>query len=107
MANGNSQSQGATDFQADGRGESDCTETANGATQDTSMTDATAETTNGTQNGYHDDVELTANQLGNPGDVLDDYDWQELEERFGAKMRECEAREEELGREFKEWVEVC
>lgn len=107
MANGTSQSQGANDFQADGRGESEPPKTVIGATQDISMTNATSETTNGTQNGYHEDVEPTADQLGNPRDALDDYNWQELEERFAARMRECEARETELGREFREWVEVC
>ena len=107
MTNGTSQSQGANVFQADGRGEPGPTETANGANQDTNMANATSEVTNGAQNGYHDDVEPTPDQLGSPRDALDDYDWHELEERFAARMKECEAREEELGREFKEWVEVC
>ena len=71
------------------------------------MLNATPETTDGAQNGYHEDVEPTPDQLGSPRDGLDDYDWQELEERLAARMKECEAREEELGREFKEWVQVC
>lgn len=71
------------------------------------MTSGTFESTNGAQDGPPEDLEPTAHQQGNPRDALDDYDWQELEERFAARMKECEAREEELGREFKEWVEVC
>lgn len=45
-------------------------------------------------------------QLGNSKDALESYDWQELEDRFAAKMKECQKREEELGREFRQWIEV-
>ncbi|KAL8784460.1 MAG: hypothetical protein Q9195_009037 [Heterodermia aff. obscurata] len=43
---------------------------------------------------------------GTSKDALSPQDWTDLEARFGARMRECQAREEELGREFAEWVEV-
>ena len=55
--------------------------------------------------GDEDPVPMDA-QLGNPRDPLDPQDWEELEERFATRMKECQAREEELRREFGEWVEV-
>ena len=59
-------------------------------------------------NGTHDDEEPTPDpQVGSSKEALEEYSWSDLEERFAAKMRECEAKEEELGREFREWVEVC
>lgn len=60
-----------------------------------------------TQDEDHDDPEpMALTRVGNSKDALEPLDWDDLEERFEARMRECQAREEELGREFGEWVEV-
>ena len=49
---------------------------------------------------------MALTRVGNSKDALEPLDWDDLEERFEARMRECQAREEELGREFGQWVEV-
>ena len=41
-----------------------------------------------------------------PKEQLEPYGWYELEERFLAKMDECQRREEEIEREFREWCQV-
>ena len=46
-------------------------------------------------------------QASTSKDALDDYDWQELENRFAGKMMECQRKEKELAKEFAEWLEVC
>ena len=66
----------------------------------------TSHDAHGTQDEGDEDLEPMDAQLGNPRDQLEPQDWEELEERFAARMKECQAREEELGREFGEWVEV-
>lgn len=44
--------------------------------------------------------------LGSSKDPLEEYSWAELEERFAARMEECRLKEEEIGKEFQEWLEV-
>ena len=70
------------------------------------FTNGTSNDTHDTQDEGHEDPEPMDTQLGNSRDALEPHDWDELEERFTAKMKECQEREEELGREFAEWVEV-
>ena len=43
----------------------------------------------------------------NPRDVMDEYGWDDLEERFLARMGECRKKEEEINMEFREWLKVC
>ena len=69
-------------------------------------TNGTSHDTHDTQDEVHDYPQPMDVQLGNSRDALEPHDWEELEERFAAKMKECQARELELGREFQEWVEV-
>ena len=69
-------------------------------------TNGTSHVTHDTQDEGHDDPEPMDVELGNSRDALEPHDWEELQERFAAKMKECQARELELGREFQEWVEV-
>ena len=84
----------------------------NGATQK-----ATTEATNGISNHSDgtqeqdqedqvDDDEPMEDQTTTSKDALEAYDWQELEDRFAAKMIECQKKEEELGKEFAEWLQV-
>ncbi|MCJ1228400.1 hypothetical protein MMC12_005061 [Toensbergia leucococca] len=42
----------------------------------------------------------------NPRDVMDEYGWDDLEERFLARMGECRKKEEEINMEFREWLKV-
>lgn len=48
-----------------------------------------------------------AQPLGSSKDPLEDYAWEDLEQRFAAKMEECRKNEEALGQEFSEWLKVC
>ena len=77
---------------------------------ETSVAEPNAQLTE-VRNGAHDesrpDGAAVESQLGNSRDSLEDFGWEELQERFAKKMEECEKREEELGKEFKEWLEVC
>ena len=70
------------------------------------ITNGTSHDAHGTQDEDHEDPVPMDVQLGNPRDALEPLDWQDMEERFAARMKECQAKEEELGREFAEWVEV-
>lgn len=45
--------------------------------------------------------------LDDPKVTLASYDWDELEARFCAEMDACSKAEEEIGEEFKRWLEVC
>lgn len=45
--------------------------------------------------------------VSDPRESLGDFDWAELEARFCAKMEECSKAEEEIGNEFREWIEVA
>lgn len=53
------------------------------------------------KNGYP-----IAKDVGDPKDVLEEFDWAELEDRFCAAMDKFKKTEEEIGEEFKEWLEV-
>lgn len=48
----------------------------------------------------------SANDVGDSRDVLDEFDWDDLEDRFCAAMDKFKKTEEEIGEEFKEWLEV-
>ena len=91
----------------------DPTAQTNGATQkaSTEITNGTSDQINGTteqhQEEQADEDTPMEDQATNSKDALEDYDWQELEDRFAAKMIECQKREEELGKEFAQWLEVC
>ncbi|KAL8899912.1 MAG: hypothetical protein Q9207_005956 [Kuettlingeria erythrocarpa] len=41
-----------------------------------------------------------------PKELLEPYEWHDLEERFLKKMEECQIREEGIEREFKEWIQT-
>lgn len=47
-----------------------------------------------------------ANDVGDTKDVLEEFDWTDLEDRFCAAMDKFKKTEEEIGEEFKEWLEV-
>lgn len=47
-----------------------------------------------------------ANDVGDPKEVLEEFDWADLEDRFCAAMDKFKKTEEEIGEEFKEWLEV-
>lgn len=85
----------------------------NGATQkpSTETTNGTSDYTNGTQEQHQeeqvDEDTPMEDQAVTSKAALEDYDWQELEDRFAAKMLECQKKEEELGKEFAQWLEVC
>ena len=57
------------------------------------------------QNGRHQP--LLVSQVGDSKEPLEDFDWEDLEERFCRKMEECGKVEKELETEFGEWQEVC
>ena len=44
--------------------------------------------------------------IGDSKEPLDEFDWDDLEERFCMKMEECGKVEKELEEEFGEWLEV-
>lgn len=59
------------------------------------------------QNGHNDQLLPPCEQgLGDSKDALEAYDWDELEERFHAKMEVCAKREEGIQEEFNELLEV-
>ncbi|KAL8650585.1 MAG: hypothetical protein Q9210_003733 [Variospora velana] len=41
-----------------------------------------------------------------PKEPLEPYGWDDLEERFLKKMEECQVREGEIEKEFREWIDV-
>lgn len=41
-----------------------------------------------------------------PKELLEPYEWEDLEERFLKKMGECQMREEGIEKEFREWIQV-
>lgn len=47
-----------------------------------------------------------ANNIGNAKDVLEEFDWDDLEDRFCAAMDKFKKTEDEIAEEFKEWLEV-
>lgn len=47
------------------------------------------------------------NNMDNPQEPIEEFDWDGLEERFWAKMEECKKVEEGLMEEFGELIEVC
>ncbi|MCJ1429228.1 hypothetical protein MMC29_007141 [Sticta canariensis] len=53
------------------------------------------------KNGYP-----LANDVGDAKDVLEEFDWADLEDRFCAAMDKFKKTEEEIGEEFKEWLEL-
>lgn len=57
------------------------------------------------QNGHHQPTPVT--KVGDSKEPLEDFDWDDLEERFCRKMEECGEVEKELEGEFGEWLEVC
>ncbi|KAL2058605.1 hypothetical protein ABVK25_001333 [Lepraria finkii] len=66
----------------------------------------TGATVNG-QDGHNDQLLPPCEQsLGDSKDALEAYDWDELEERFHAKMEVCAKREEGIQEEFNELLEV-
>lgn len=48
-----------------------------------------------------------ATQVADTKEPLEDFDWDDLEERFCRKMEECAKAEKELEDEFGEWLQVC
>ena len=48
----------------------------------------------------------SASTVDDPNQPLEAFDWDDLEARFCAKMEECKKVEEEIGEEFRRWVEV-
>ncbi len=46
-------------------------------------------------------------QVGDSKEPLDEFDWDNLEERFCTKMEECAKSEKALEVEFGEWLQVC
>lgn len=84
----------------------------NGTAQSTNatMTNGTSKDT-GTEDQRHENAvdgdTPMEDQTSTSKDALEDYDWQELENRFAGKMMECQRKEQELAKEFAEWVEVC
>lgn len=71
------------------------------------IANGTSHDAHGARDEDHEDPVPMDAQLGNPRDALEPQDWEDLEERFAARMKECRVKEEELGKEFAEWVEVC
>ena len=53
----------------------------------------------------NDQPEVPANNL-DPKQALDDYDWESLEARYLAQMEAQSKEEEEIGKEFRDWVKV-
>lgn len=53
-----------------------------------------------------DDPESPRVDSNEPREALEDYDWDDLEARFHAEMEKCRKAEEEIGKEFKEWLAV-
>ncbi|KAL8748043.1 MAG: hypothetical protein Q9184_007517, partial [Pyrenodesmia sp. 2 TL-2023] len=41
-----------------------------------------------------------------PKELLEPYQWDDLEERFLKRMEQCQAREEEIEKDFREWIQV-
>ncbi|KAL8920965.1 MAG: hypothetical protein Q9208_005991 [Pyrenodesmia sp. 3 TL-2023] len=41
-----------------------------------------------------------------PKELLEPYEWDDLEERFLKKMEECQVREEGIEKEFREWIQI-
>ena len=91
----------------------DPTALTNGVTQkaSTETMNGTSDQINGTteqnQGEQADEDTPMEDQATHSKHALEDYDWQELEDRFAAKMIECQKREDELGKEFAQWLEVC
>ena len=56
------------------------------------------------QTGRHEPLPET--QVNDSKKPLEDFDWDDLEERFCKKMEECGKVEKELEEEFAEWIEV-
>ncbi|KAL8698290.1 MAG: hypothetical protein Q9201_006660 [Fulgogasparrea decipioides] len=47
------------------------------------------------------------NEVIDPKQSLEPFAWDDLETRFLQKMEECQRREEEIEKEFREWCHVC
>lgn len=47
------------------------------------------------------------NDMENAKEKIEEFDWDGLEERFWAKMEECQKVEEGIMEEFGELIEVC
>ena len=56
------------------------------------------------QNGHHQSLQVP---VSDPKEPLENFGWDDLEERFCKKMEECEKAEKELEGEFNEWLQVC
>ena len=71
-----------------------------------------SEHSNDTVNGEHESndrqgMESSSEEhMGSSKEPLADYGWEELEQRFTARMEECRKNEELLGQEFNEWLKV-
>lgn len=67
---------------------------------------------NGNSNENHGDkdapeIETSAEEpVPSSKEPLDDYSWEDLEQRFASKMVECTKSEETLGQEFNELLKV-
>ena len=80
--------------------------------QESKSSQQSSATINGVNDGVNDEIDVPENQdpakedLGNSKEPLDSYGWEELEQRFAARMEECKKNEEALGQEFGEWLKV-
>ena len=73
---------------------------------------SSSEHSSDTVNGEHEGndrqgIESSSEEhMGSSKEPLGDYGWEELEQRFTARMEECRKNEELLGQEFNEWLKV-
>ena len=67
-----------------------------------------SDTVNGEHEGNdrHGIESSSEGHMGSSNEPLGDYGWEELEQRFTARMEECRKNEEFLGQEFNEWLKV-
>lgn len=45
--------------------------------------------------------------LGNARDPLEEFDWDDLEQRFCTAMEKFQKKEDQIGREYRQWLEAC
>ncbi|KAI4149238.1 MAG: hypothetical protein LQ341_001369, partial [Variospora aurantia] len=70
-----------------------------------------ADSTNGTPGpqvlpSSAQETAVTEETVIDPKEPLEPYGWDDLEARFLKKMEECQVREGEIEKEFREWIEV-
>lgn len=57
-------------------------------------------------NEIGDGEEVNGDGKDERGEAVEEFEWDDLEERFLAKMEECRGVEEGIWQEFRGWVEV-